>query len=261
MADSAAVPAARSAPFRGRVAAAAALSASLAGCGTVASSLPPIETAPPVVEAPVQAAADLYRIRIGDVLDIKFPLNPELNDEVTIGPDGRLSTYDAENVPVAGRPASEVSADLRTWYKKILKEPRLAVVVKKYAPAPVFVGGEVVSPGEFPSDGLPLTLSQSVARAGGLKLSAAPANVFVIRRGPDDKPMVFATRYDRVIRGDVASDVRLAPYDLVYVPRTSVSEAFVYFNQYVQQFLPVSWGFSYQINDAAGAYPSPAAAK
>jgi polysaccharide export outer membrane protein len=94
-----------------------------------------------------------------------------------------------------------------------------------------------------------------------MKLSASPGEAFIIRRGPDDKPAAYAVRYDRLVRGDASADVRLAPYDLVYLPRTSVAEAFVYFNQYVQQFLPVSWGFSYQINPEAGAYPSPSVSK
>ncbi len=240
---------------------AALLSVTLAGCGTLASPLPPITEAPEPAPPPEPAESDIYRLRVGDVVDVKFLLNPELNEELTVGPDGRVSTFDAENIPVAGRRASDVSADLRIWYRKLLKEPRLSVTVKKYAQAPVFVGGEVVSPGEFLSDGLPLTLSQAVARSGGMKLSASPGEAFIIRRGPDDKPAAYAVRYDRLVRGDASADVRLAPYDLVYLPRTSVAEAFVYFNQYVQQFLPVSWGFSYQINPEAGAYPSPSVSK
>jgi polysaccharide export outer membrane protein len=225
------------------------LSVALGGCSIGSSGLPPVDTAPSPLASPMLPPADTYRFRIGDILDIKFPLNPELNDEVTVGPDGRISTADVEDVVVAGHTDSEVSAELRKQYATILREPRLTVTVKTFAPAPVFVGGEVVTPGEFATESLAPTLSQAVARAGGLKLSGNASHVFIIRRGADDKPVVYATRYQDVIRGDPTADVRLAPYDVVYVPRTKIAEAFVYFNQYVQQFVPVSWGFSYLFNN------------
>ena len=158
--------ASRPATRRARAAFAALLLVTPAGCGTVESSLPPIEEAPEPPPPPLPPESDIYRLRVGDVLAVKFLLSPELNEELTVGPDGRVSTFDAENIPVAGRRASDVAADLRVWYKRLLKEPRLSVTVRRYAQAPVFVGGEVVSPGEFLSDGgLPLTLSQAVARA------------------------------------------------------------------------------------------------
>jgi len=42
--------------------------------------------------------------------------------------------------------------------------------------------------------------------------------------------------------------VRLLPYDVVYVPKTGINAAYVWFNQHIQQFVPVSWGFSYNVN-------------
>lgn len=57
---------------------------------------------------------------------------------------------------------------------------------------------------------------------------------------------------------DPTADVRLAPYDVVFVPRTSIAEFYVFFNQYLQQFIPVSWGFSYILNQpSSGATPVP----
>jgi polysaccharide export outer membrane protein len=44
---------------------------------------------------------------------------------------------------------------------------------------------------------------------------------------------------------DPAADIRLAPYDVVYVPRSGVAEVYRFFYQYFLQFVPVTWGFSY----------------
>ena len=46
------------------------------------------------------------------------------------------------------------------------------MVVRSFAPTRIYVGGEVNNPGEFITVGPTLTLSQAIARAGGLKLSS-----------------------------------------------------------------------------------------
>ena len=49
--------------------------------------------------------------------------------------------------------------------------------------------------------------------------------LFVIRRGPNDVPQFLSTQFGDVIGGkDAIGDIRLAPYDVVYVPRTGVAE-------------------------------------
>lgn len=71
-------------------------------------------------------------------------------------------------------------------------------------------------------------------------------------------PQLFATRYNKVVSAsDATADVRLAPFDVVYVPRTSVAEVYVFFNQYFQQFVPVSWGFSYIVAPETGSGVTP----
>ena len=54
---------------------------------------------------------------------------------------------------------------------------------------------------------------------------------------------------------DAASDVRLAPYDVVYVPRSGIAEVYRFVNQYLLQFVPVTWGFSYTLGPAAAVVP------
>jgi polysaccharide export outer membrane protein len=152
-------------------------------------------------------------------------------------------------VSAYNRTPTEISADLRTLYRPNLQNPQISVVVHSFAPNRVYVGGEVANPGEFITVGPNLTVSQAVARAGGVKLSADRDRVFVLRRGPGDVPQAFSVDYMGIISGrHPESDARLAQYDVVYVPRTGVYDAFVYWNQFVQQFVPVSWGFSYNVN-------------
>jgi polysaccharide export outer membrane protein len=190
-----------------------------------------------------------YRIQVGDVLALRFYLEPELNEDVTVRPDGNISTQIAPAMPALNRTPEQLAAALNRAYARELQHPDVGVEVKTFAPERVYVAGEVVAAGEFVTAGPTPTLSQAVARAGGLRVSGDPDHVFVIRRGENDRPDVFAVNYRAVIKGaDPAADVRLAPFDVVYVPKTGINATYVWFNQHIQQFVPVSWGFSYNVN-------------
>jgi polysaccharide export outer membrane protein len=214
---------------------------------TQTPKLPVAPPAPPV-DMGRASAPPPYRVQVGDILAIRLILNPELDEEVTVRPDGRISTTVAHDELAAGRTVPELDKSLDSAYVKQLQKPNVSVVVKSFAPTRVYVGGEVNSPGEFVNVGPPLTVAQALTRAGGAKVSGDDNAVFIIRRGPNDEPQFLSTRYGDVIHAtSAAPDVRLAPYDVVYVPRTGVAEVYKFFNQYVQQFVPVSWGFSYAL--------------
>ncbi len=220
--------------------------AALAACSVV-PAMPPAPLEPP----PTAYVENLppYRIQVGDVLEVRLLLNPELNEEVQVRPDGHISTTVVPDALAYGRTPSQLADTLRAAYGKELQKPRLSVVVKSFAPTRVYVGGEVNTPGEFITVGPTLTLSQAISRAGGTKLSSDETSVFIIRRGPDDKPEFLSTNWNALRTGhDPLADVRLAPYDVVYVPKSGIAEVYKFYNQYIQQFANPSFGFSYLLN-------------
>lgn len=223
----------------------------LAACATV-PDLPPAPHEPALSGREVLPP---YRIQVGDTLDLRMLLNPELNETVTVRPDGFISTTVVSNVRAAGDTVPELAAVLKQDYTKYLKEPMLTVELKSFAPSRFYVGGEVNTPGEFITVGPDLTLSQAIARAGGVKLSADDAKIFVIRRtGPNDTVAFLGTDWSDVEHGrDPQADIRLAPGDVVYAPKTGIAEVYKWYNQYIQQFANPNFGFSYIINNAAAA--------
>jgi polysaccharide export outer membrane protein len=207
----------------------------------------PVAPPPPAPQVP-QAVAP-YRVQVGDQLAIRLFLTPELNEDVTVRPDGRITTQLVEAVPAAGLTPEAIAVALRTGYGSELRDPRITVEVKSYAPVRVYVAGEVVSPGEITTGGPPPTLLAAVTRAGGVRLSGDTGRVLIVRRSGGDRPAVFSTRYADALSGrDPAADVVLQPYDIVVVPKTGVAEVYAWVNQHIQQFVPVSWGFSYNVN-------------
>ncbi len=236
------------------------LAATTAVCALTAVSscsmvpnLPPAPAQPPPATGYV-SSLEPYRIQVGDVLEVRLMLNPELNEEVAVRPDGHISTTVARDELAYGRTVPELTAALTRAYSADLRNPRLSVILRSFAPTRIYVGGEVNNPGEFIDVGPTLTLSQAVARAGGLKFTTSDeGKVFIIRRGPNDVPEFFSTRFDAIMWGkDPSADVRLAPYDVVFVPRTTVAEVYRFFETYLLQFVPVSWGFSYVVGNGGG---------
>ena len=222
----------------------------LAACSVV-PTLPPAPAEP--AESSYSANLPAYRIQVGDVLEVRLLLNPELNEEVTVRPDGHISTTAVPDALAYGRTPADLGDSLRKVYAHDLQNPRLSVVVKSFAPTRVYVGGEVTTPGVFITVGPSLTLSQAIARAGGTKLSSDDTAVFVIRRGAGDKPEFLSTSWKEVRQGRNAdADVRLAPYDVVYVPKLGIAEVYQFYNQYIGQFVNPSVGFSYLLNPQAG---------
>jgi polysaccharide export outer membrane protein len=219
----------------------------LAGCVGIPNSPSNLPKAKQVADA--QDAQSAYLMQVGDVLDIKLMLNPELNDEVTIRPDGKITTTVASDIQAAGRTTSDLEADLDHAYTGQLVKPHVAVIVRSFAPTRVYVTGEVTQPGEFVNVGPNLTLMQAIARAGGLTPHAGPEKVLIVRHGANGAAQAFQADYSLAASGiDLSNDVRLQPYDVVYVPKSDVGNVYLNFNQYIQQFVPVSFGMSYQIN-------------
>jgi protein involved in polysaccharide export with SLBB domain len=197
---------------------------------------------------PVASANALYRVQVGDELAVRLFFTPELNEDVTVRPDGRITTQLAVSVQAAGRTPEDIAATLRTVYGAELKAPRLTVGIKTYAPVRVYVAGEVAAPGELTTEGPPPTLLAAIARAGGVRVTGDTDRVLIVRRAGANAPQIFSTRYADALSGrDASADVPLQPFDIVVVPRTDIAEVYVWVNQHFQQFVPVSWGFSYNV--------------
>src|ERR1700733_14957194 len=127
----------------------------LSGCETdVAKDLPPAPSAPPMQQ--------VYLIQPGDTLDVKFVKNPELNEQPTVQPDGRISMLYAPNVVVGGRSVEDVQADLNSVYSKELKDPGISVNVKGPILWHVYIGGQVAKPSDYTASGPTPSLSAAI---------------------------------------------------------------------------------------------------
>lgn len=215
----------------------------LGACGPAAVKPATLEQANAIS---TRASGGQYLLQPGDELDIRFYYNPELNTSVLIRPDGRISLPLANEVQAAGETPAGLAQRLRSAYEQELRRPELTVIVRSFNSQKVFVGGEVASPGVVQALG-PLTVLQSVTQAGGFKETARINEVLVIRRDPSaQEPIVIPVDISAVVDGTQTNqDIALMPFDVVYVPKSSIANVNKFVDQYIRQNIPFGFGLTY----------------
>ena len=181
-----------------------------------------------------------YLLYPGDQIDVRTPSAPELNQSLTVGPDGRVAMPLVGQVMAADRTLYELESELVAAYTPILRRPEVEVVLRQAGPLKVWVDGEVRQPGVYDMPG-DIDVHQAVILAGGFLPSARRNEVGLIRRGPGGTRMM--RRVD--LSGNDREHVAVRRMDVVYVPRTTLAEVAVIFSQ-IRDALPI--GFNYTIN-------------
>jgi protein involved in polysaccharide export with SLBB domain len=193
----------------------------------------------PIVAGPEALDLGEYRIQAGDLIDVSFELNPELNVQAIVRPDGKISLQMVGEVDAENRTPSELKEDLRQAYAAELRAPEISVSVVSMA-ARIYVDGQVEKPGEYVWS-RQITALQAVALAGGLRETATKDQIVVLRRRQNGAPEAISIDLEDAKTGQGESrDVYLAPYDLVVVPESGVAEMNRWVDQYIRQNIPFS---------------------
>ncbi|MBJ6751627.1 polysaccharide biosynthesis/export family protein [Geomonas anaerohicana] len=186
-----------------------------------------------------------YRIQPGDLLDVKFFYNPELNEQVVVRSDGKISLQLINEVIAVGLTPTELTQSLTAAYTKEILEPKVTVIVRTPVADKVYVDGEVNRAGMVTINGT-ITAVQSIAQAGGMKESANPKTVMVIRRDSRNEISTISLNIEE-IRRNGEGDVLLQPNDIVYVPRSSISDINTWIDLYIRKNVPLPIGLGYSI--------------
>jgi protein involved in polysaccharide export with SLBB domain len=216
----------------------------LTACGTTATTVRNPVSLQEVAQVSGTVAKE-YRIKSGDQLDVKFFYNPELNEQVLVRPDGRISLQLANDVMATGLTPLELTGELKKKYSAEIDKPEITVIVRTFTFQRVFVDGEVNKAGLVPLTD-PMTVLQSIAQAGGMKDTALFKGVIVIRRTDDNKLVTMQLNLEEAIDNtDTKQDIVLMPNDIVYVPKTTIANIDVWVDQYIRRILPISPGIGY----------------
>lgn len=208
---------------------------------------------PEAIKESAEERKNEYILQAGDVMDVKFFYNPELNEHVTIRPDGKISLQLVDEVEAVGYTPSEFDQILTEKYSAILHNPEITVIVKEFAVQEVFVGGEVMKPSVIPWS-RNTTALRAIFQVGGFKETAKIRNVIIVSKGPNNLPVARKVNLKEVISTQVPgpqNDIPLQPFDIVYVPKTFIAKANKFVEQYIKNMIPatLSAGFTYAITD------------
>lgn len=208
---------------------------------TGCSSGPLVSNPAPIPQMDKQAqAASIqdYRITRGDMLDIKFLYNPELNEQAPVRPDGKISLQIVKDVPAVGLTPAELTNVLTERYAAELKKPEITVIVRQFTSQKVFIDGEVSKRGLIPLAS-PMTVFEAIAQAGGFTEYARKNEIIIIRRYQDKSPKITVVDMDKFVDGtDFGQDIMLAAYDIVYVPKSPIGNVNTWIDHYIRRMLP-----------------------
>lgn len=219
-----------------------ALLAALTACGGM-TTIP--STTPVKANAYVLANGDSYRISPGDELDVRFLLNPELDSQVVVRPDGKVSLPLVRDVAADGLTPTGLAKVLEQAYAKEVRNPQVTVAPRSFTRQRVFIGGEVGRPGPYalPPGG---SLLQTLMMAEGLRDSAKLEEIVIVRYLGDDRRDIFTVDFTSLFDGgNGASDIKLMPMDVVFVPRSGIANAGLWVRQHVRDLLPIAPSVGY----------------
>jgi polysaccharide biosynthesis/export protein len=210
----------------------------------VAAAAPPAVAKPGAKPAPtpgIQQRFPRYRLQKSDSFDVDFALSPELNQTVSVQPDGFVTLKEVGSIHVEGETVPELTQTLTDAYAKSMNDPVITIVVKDYERPYFIAAGQVAKPGKYDLRS-PLTVTEAVAIAGGFNDSAKHSQVVLFHPTPDG---VFEAKLLNVKQllasRNLSEDIYLRPGDMLYVPQSALSK--------IRKYIPSS---------SIGAYYNPA---
>ena len=214
-----------------------------AGCGTHQETSRNTATAPtfpafvpPTSTEPVAPVKSVPRpdplLLAGDLLTINVFRQPDLQLEVRIPQDGRITFPLIGAVEAAGRTQADLESSIRTKLEKdYIREPSVSVTVKEFAKRQVYVVGGVSKPDAYEIQANSrLTVLQVIAAAGGFTDRAYKEFVQIVRRrGATEREVIRLSLVEvekMIAKGRPEADLELWPDDLVVIP-SAVRVAYV----------------------------------
>jgi polysaccharide biosynthesis/export protein len=178
------------------------------------------------VQDPTLHARERYHLHAGDSLLLEYRLSPELNQTVTIGPDGYVDLNIAGAVKLQGLTLTEAHDRIISLASTRLNNPELNLQLKDFQRLYVVVAGQVMNPSriEMRED---MTAIQAVMLAGGFRDSAKESKIVLYRRlnSKSDLAEVHVLNLHHIHKtAQLENDMALQPGDILYVPENTATQ-------------------------------------
>ncbi len=163
-----------------------------------------------------------YTIAEADILYISVWQEENLDLEVIVRPDGKISFPLAGDIPAVGLTFSQLKEEITRRLKDYIKYPVVSISLRKLGGKKIIVLGEVGSPGVYSVTGK-RTILEAIALAGGFTQDAVLSSVILIQGGLENPKGARVNLSSAINKADVSQNVVLEPEDIVYVPKKFIA--------------------------------------
>lgn len=163
-----------------------------------------------------------YLIGPGDELGVFVWRHPEVSQEVTVRPDGRITTPLVEDLNATGKTSSQLARDIEKVLETYIRQPIVTITVKKFI-GPYYqqvrVVGEATTPQALPySRGM--SLLDVMIAVGGLTEFAAGNKASIVRFVGSEQQVLPVRIEDLLQAGDISANVPVLPGDVLVIPES-----------------------------------------
>ncbi len=149
----------------------------------------------------------------------------------------------------------QVAVDItRLSAPKTVYDPQVSIEVTNFGGQKVYVLGEVKHPGVFAANGN-MSLVEAISMAGGLTLDGNDKTVLLVRTGGQGPQPMVVDLERALTKGDMTQNPVLRRGDIVYVPRTYISNVdrfFEHLSTIIKPLINIETGYWLGQNIEAG---------
>jgi polysaccharide biosynthesis/export protein len=167
---------------------------------------------------------DRYTLRAGDVLELQYRYTPELNQSVTVLPDGYVNLNLVGEVRVSDLTLTQAHDLILEKARARLNDPELNLILKEFQKPYVVVGGEVAKPGRIDLREN-TTAMQAILLSGGFLQGARDSQVLLFRKINTEDAEVRVLNLSKLRKtSDLERDIQLQSGDMLLVPRDRIEK-------------------------------------
>mgnify|MGYP000956546365 CR=1 FL=1 len=184
---------------------------------TVQASAAPLPAVP-------AASATEYVVGDDDVLHISVWQNDDLNMEVVVRPDGKISFPLIGDVSARGMTITQLDEEITRRLGEYIRSPEVSISLRKIGGSKVILLGEIQKPGVYSMAGQK-TVLEAVGMAGGFTRDAVSSSIILIRGGLVN-PKAQRINLTKALKGRdfIKNNVVLQAEDVVFVPKKFIAD-------------------------------------
>lgn len=168
-----------------------------------------------------------YKIGPKDLLEISVFGQDDLNTQVRVSEDGKITLPLIGEVEVEGLTKSELEKRVtQLLEEKYLQNPQVTIFIREYQSKRVSVLGAVQTPGRYELLGRQ-TLMQLISQAGGLTGEAGDEIIVIRENGSGTNSSLKIPIEELFIHGNADLNIPLQPNDVINVPIDEMVNVYV----------------------------------